>query len=247
MDAWIDRYAGREIGHREVAWSLEELQGPFCCSLLQSVAVCCSHRNTRFFDAKMCLLSVAVCCSLLQSVAVCCSLLQSSEYQALWRKNEPSFCCSLLQSVAVCCSHRNTRLFDAKMSFLSVVVYCSLLQFFCCSPLQSVAVIGTQGSLTQRWAFFLLQSVAVCCSLLQSAAVRCSPLQSSEYKALWRKDELSFEKTYYSLTCIIFCFFFRKGPVSYASWNVSILSHMHYAFFLMDRYADRDIDTHIRA
>ena len=39
--------------HREVAWSLEELQDPFCCSLLQSVAVCCSHRNTRLFDANM--------------------------------------------------------------------------------------------------------------------------------------------------------------------------------------------------
>jgi len=31
-------------------------------------------------------------------------------------------------------------------------------------------VYGIQGSLTQRWAFFLLQSVAVCCSLLQSVA-----------------------------------------------------------------------------
>jgi len=88
INAWIDRYADREIGRREVAWSSEEVQASFsseykslwrkdepsfCYSLLQSIAVCCSHHKTRLFDAKMSLLSVTVCCSLLQSIAVCCS------------------------------------------------------------------------------------------------------------------------------------------------------------------------------
>jgi len=57
------------------------IQGAYCCSVLQCVAVCCSV-----------LQCVAVCCSVLHSV-VCCSVLQCV-----------AVCCSVLQCVAVCCS-----------------------------------------------------------------------------------------------------------------------------------------------
>jgi len=74
----------------EVLWEVCALQCvAFCCSLLQSFAVCCVE-----VLSEVCLLqSVAVYCSMLQSIAVCCSLLQSV-----------AFCCSPLQHVAVYCS-----------------------------------------------------------------------------------------------------------------------------------------------
>ena len=66
IDAWIDRLVDREIGHREVAWSSEEVQGSFCCSLLQTGR----RRKCRA-------LSVAVCCRLVVGGSVGLFLLQS--------------------------------------------------------------------------------------------------------------------------------------------------------------------------
>jgi len=66
----------RPLSHRNTSLfdaKMSLLSVTVCCSLLQSIAVCCSHHKTRLFDAKMSLLSVTVCCSLLQSIAVCCS------------------------------------------------------------------------------------------------------------------------------------------------------------------------------
>ena len=82
-----------------------------CCSVLQSVAVCCSV----CLYLELCLdldlngLTVhsgGLCCSVLQCVAVCCSVLQCV-----------AVCCSVLQCVAVCCS-----------VLQCVAVYCSVLQ-----------------------------------------------------------------------------------------------------------------------
>ena len=85
-------------------------------------------------------LSVAVCCSLLQFVAVIG--IQGSVTQR--------WACFLLQSVAVCCSLLQSVAESSEYKALWRKVEPS----FCCSLLQSVAVIGIQGSLTQRWAFF---------------------------------------------------------------------------------------------
>ena len=140
-----------------------------CCSLLQSVAVCCSLLAVccsvlRVVIPPICEISLiymckvdqpnallsgvyvavcfVVCCSVFQRVAVCCSLLQSV-----------AVCCSLLQSVAVCCS-----------ALQSVAVCCSLLQccymvfhvvvcmhIVYCRVMQCVAVCWGVTCLTQIW------------------------------------------------------------------------------------------------
>jgi len=94
-----------------------------CCSLLQSVAVCCSVKSRWWLSsiAGARAQRVAVCgsvlqCSVLQCVAVCCSELQCVAVRGLdggslrlqvnvhrmWQCVAVS--CSVLQCVAVCCS-----------------------------------------------------------------------------------------------------------------------------------------------
>ena len=94
----------------------EDLVSSQHCSVLQSVAMCCSVlqcvavwtciRGTQYLSC------VAVCCSVLQCVAACCNVLQCvavyrsvSQCVDMYLGDPVSFvCCSVSQCVAVCCS-----------------------------------------------------------------------------------------------------------------------------------------------
>ena len=104
-----------------------------CCSVWQSVAVCCGvsqcvkpiNMSNLMYRVKV---IASVCCSLLQCVAVCCSVLQ---------------CVAVCRGVSQCVKPINmlnlTCLVRATAS-----VYCSVVQRVaaCCSVLQRVAVRG---------------------------------------------------------------------------------------------------------
>jgi len=164
------------------------------CSELQRVAVSCSVSLTVFDLEMRCtvLQSVAACCSVLQRCSVLhrCTLFQyladcpslfgisRSDYQHI-------LCCSALQHVAACCSVLQ---FVAVSCRLSLTVWnlvtplpthnlgqsCPTLppaQPLCCSVLQCVAVTCSA-----------LYCIAVCCSVFQTRscttpAVCCSVLQ----------------------------------------------------------------------
>jgi len=71
-----------------------------CCSVLQSVAVCCSVLQDITETLRAIKTAQQVCCSVLQSVAVCCSVLQDITETLRAIKTAQQVCCNVLQCVA---------------------------------------------------------------------------------------------------------------------------------------------------
>ena len=129
------------------------LQGLFCCSVLQYVALCCTvlhcvalcctvlhcvehHHATDlmhfvlasrvFFCCSVLYCGFVVCCSVLQCAAVCCSVLQCvfvSKIDLTSKKFTCCVCYSLLQCVAVCCTPVSSWHTDL-ISILLYVCFC---------------------------------------------------------------------------------------------------------------------------
>ena len=116
-----------------------------CCSVLQSVAVCCSVLQD--ITETLCAIKTAqqVCCSVLQSVAVCCRM--SLRRCALLRPR-----CSVLQCVAVqYCVMQCAAMFFSILQCLTV----------CCSVLQNITEVARKqdGAAVDK-------RLPVCCSVL---------------------------------------------------------------------------------
>jgi len=145
-----------------------------CCSLLQSVAECCSvlqlgghsHEPSRGCE---------VCCSVLQCVAVCCSVLQCS-----------AVCCSVLQCVAAWCSHELSGCSQVSnmcvcvsytyMGWLRLVGSLKLQVSFAKEPYKRDDILQKRPIILSSLLMVATpyQCVAVCCSIMQRVVVRVS-------------------------------------------------------------------------
>ena len=122
-------------------------------------------------------------------------------------------CCSLLQTCrrrkCRALSHRNARLFDAKMSLLSVVVCYSLLQS------------------SEYKALWRKDEPSFCCSLLQSVAVCCSHWNTRLFDA----NMILFPRKHTTSSYVSYLIFFQeKIYVSYS------FSHVSYFFSFEKTY-----------
>jgi len=171
------------------------------CSVLQCVAVCCSHlKNKRMFVTVVCLLFIywwsffflkwLLCCSMLQYIVLCCVAVCCSHF----KKGDCLFVVCLLfvcwwsfvfqvtgvlQCVAVCCSVMQCVVLQC------VAVCCSVLQspkinkwlsFVCCYFFRHVCLLFVCWWSNLFQVTVVLQCVAVCCSVLQCVAVCCTVL-----------------------------------------------------------------------
>jgi len=81
-----------------------------CCSILQSVAVCCSHTPCAQGSTEKCAaLCVAVCSGVLWCAVVCCThtkhvLKAAVNSHFLSALQRVAVCCSVSQCATVCCS-----------------------------------------------------------------------------------------------------------------------------------------------
>jgi len=171
---------GRERSHESgsfyCGWSFRldcwsGIHDPLCCSTLQCVAVCCwsrIHVPPAVRQKKCVSQCVTVRCSVVQGVAMCCSVADGCwifrfdlEKLEIITSNRIVTHCNTLQHTA---THGNTLQHTAThWNTLRLLVMIS-------STFKVEEVMLCQG----KSFIFVLQCVAVCCSVLQCVAVCCN-------------------------------------------------------------------------